>query len=315
MLDAAALIERATEACEPDAPGLADALRVALGHCLVWLNEWSTVGLIGTALLRSSVPALRAFGYVVEALVTGFSDEQIAEEQLARARVEIDAAVASHPSPTADIVAGYVPWIGARIAATAGRYETALDGAQTWLQHQRDSDFYSTGATRAAKQVAACQILTGRPADAMRTMEWVDQFDFVSANSDDIRALSHLALGDHARAEHHVRVHATRALTGRLIGEACDSALLLAALAHAEGHDDVARQLLLDMGMGQEPATIVYSAHLAAQLDIADQFAACQRRAIGYQTTSPEGPSGSRLAMTAVRQELHERGWLRPDGT
>ena len=68
------------------------------------------------------------------------------------------------------------------------------------------------------------------------------------------------------------------------------------------------------MGMGQEPATIIYGARLASQLDIGDQYAERQRLAIGYQTTSPEGPSGSRMAMTAVHRELHRRGWLRPDG-
>jgi hypothetical protein len=271
------------------------------------------MGRIATALKSSSVPALRAFGYVIEALVTGFSDQQTAEQQLARARVEIDAVRASNPSQTADIVAGYVPWIGARIAASAGRYDAAHDGTQTWLQIQRDTDFYSTGAARATKHAAVCQILTGRPTEALHTIEWVEQFDFVGSHTDDVRALSHLALSDHPQAEHHVRVHAARALTGRLIGEACDSALLLAALAHAEGDDDVARQLLLDMGMGQEPATIVYSAHLASQLDAADQHAKRQRLAFGYHTTSPEGPSGSRVAMAAVRRELHRRGWLPPD--
>jgi hypothetical protein len=166
---------------------------------------------------------------------------------------------------------------------------------------------------RATKHAAVCQILTGRPTESLHTIEWVEQFDFVGSNTDDVRALSHIALGDLPRAEHHVRVHAARALTGRLIGEACDSALLLAALAHADGDDDVARHLLLHMGMGQEPATIVYSAHLAAQLDVSDQHSERQQLAIGYHMTSPEGPSGSRVAVTALRQELHRRGWLPQD--
>jgi len=312
-LEAAALIKRATEACERDNPGLADALRIALIHCLVWLNEWSTIGAIASALMSSAVPALRAFGLIIEALVTGFSDRQTAEQQLARAKVEVEAAVAAHPSLTGDIIAGYVPWIGARIAANAGDYETALHGSQAWLDIQRDTDFYSTGATRATKHIAVCEILIGRPTDALRTIEWVEQFDFVGSNTDDVRALSHLALGDRSQAEHDIRVQAFRALTGRLIGEVCDSALLLAALAHAEGADDVARRLLLDMGMGQEPATIVYTAYLASQLGLADQHAERQRLAIGYHTTSPEGPSGSRMAMTAVRHELQRRGWIPAD--
>ena len=37
-----------------------------------------------------------------------------------------------------------------------------------------------------------------------------------------------------------------------------------------------------------------------------------QRLAIGYHTTSPEGPSGSRKAMTAVRRELQRRSQADP---
>src|SRR3954454_525688 len=201
------------------------------------------------------------------------------------ARGTAEAVVASNPSPTADIVAGYVAWIGARIAAVAGDYEMALHRSQAWLQMQRDSDFYSTGATRGTKHIAVCEILTGRLSEALRTIEWVEQFDFVGSNSADVRALIYLALGYHLQAEHHVRVHAARAVTGRLVGEATDSVLLLAALAHAESDDDVARHLLLRMGMGQEPATIVYSARLASELGIADQHAERQRLAIGYLAT------------------------------
>jgi hypothetical protein len=277
------------------------------------LNEWSTIGDIASALTSSAVPALRAFGFILEALVTGFLDRKTAEQQLERARVEVEAVVAATPSLTADIIAGYVPWIGARIAANAGDYETALRGSQAWLDIQRDTDFYTTGATRATKHIAVCEILTGRPTDAFRTIEWVEQFDFVGSHTDDVRVLSRLALGDRSQAEHDIRVHAFRALTGRLTGEVCDSALLLAALAHAEGADDVARQLLLHMGMGQEPATIVYTAYLASQLGVTDQHAERQRLAIGYHTTSPEGPSGSRMAMTAVRHELQRRGWIPAD--
>jgi hypothetical protein len=308
-LEAATLLERAIQECEEHESDITDALHVALAHCLVWLNEWSTVGRIAASLVRSSVPPLRAFGYVVVALVEGFSDVQAAHAQLRRAQSEVDEVLRTSPSLTADIVAGYVPWIRARISANAGDYASSLDDSEAWLAVQKATDFFSTGATRAVKHAAVCQILLDQPQAALRTMEWLEQFNFVGSNTDDIQALSHLALGELTQAERHVRVHAARAMTGRLVGEACDSALLLAALANAEGNDAIARELVLQMGMGQEPAMIVYSNHLASELGITDEHAQRQRFAMGYHSGSVEGPSGSRMAMTAVRDEIRRRGW------
>jgi hypothetical protein len=114
---------------------------------------------------------------------------------------------------------------------------------------------------------------------------------------------------DLAAAADLIRAHARRGLSGRLPGEVCDSALLLAALAHAEGDDDVCRELLLRMGMGLEPATVVYSGYLAAQVGVASEHAEQQRRALTYGVSSAEGLSGSRVAEAAVRRELTRRGW------
>jgi hypothetical protein len=309
-LDVIALIERARQGCRQEDAGLSDALKVALGHCLVWLNEWTTLGRIADSLMGSAVPPLRAWGFIIAALVTGFSDVDAARVALRRAEADVETVLRTNPSLTADVVAGYVPWIRARISATAGDYASALHDTEAWLDVQAATDFYSTGATRAVKHAAVCQLLIGETDSAARTIERLDQFDFIGSNTDDVHALRYLALGEIALAEGHIRTHAARALTGRLIGEACDSALLLAALATAEGDIDLGRDLLLHMGMGQEPATIVYSSHLAAQLGITDQHAEGQRCAMGYNTKSPEGPSGSRIALEAVRNAVRRRGWL-----
>jgi hypothetical protein len=159
------------------------------------------------------------------------------------------------------------------------------------------------------KHAAVCQILIGQTESARHTIEGLDQFDFVGSNTDDVRALRYLACGERALAEGHIRTHAIRALTVRLLGEACDSALLLATLATAEGDADKGRDLLLHMGMGQEPATIVYSNYLAARLGITIEHARQQRIAMGYSARSPEGPGGSHLALGVVREELRRRGW------
>jgi predicted ATPase len=308
-LDASTLLQRAIQACEGTDPDLTDALHTALGLCLVWLNDWTTIGAIAARLVRSSVPPLRAFGFLLVANVTAFSDPDAAQAQLRRAAAEVDDVLTTSPSVTADVVAGCLPYVRARIEAAGGDYVAALLDTQAYLTAQETADFYMTTTSRAMKQAAVFEILLGRPESALRTVEWFDQFDFVGSNTDDVKALSYLGLGDLVAAERHVRAHAARAMTGRLLGETCDSAALLAALADAEGNSSVARELVLQMGMGQEAAIIVHSNHLAAKLGIAAEHTERRYLAMGYDARSAEGPSGSRTATTAVRNELRRRGW------
>jgi hypothetical protein len=89
----------------------------------------------------------------------------------------------------------------------------------------------------------------------------------------------------------------------------CDSALLLAALARADGEDELARDILRHMGMGLEPATVVYSRHLADELGVAAQHAERQQLAWSHEGDNPQGPSGTYLAAAAVSSELARRGW------
>ena len=308
-LEARAAIERAIPPCEIEDNELADHLRVALLLTLVWLNDWLTIEQIGAALTTSPIPPLRVVGFTVLALVTSFTEHETGREQLTHAQSELDAALVTSPGLNTDMAAGLLVWIRARLAAATGDYETALRNTQAWLTQQMSADYFTTGATRGVKHAAVCQLLLGEPAAALETVAWLEQFGVPSSNSDEIRALANLALDNAAQAEHHIRVHAARAISGRLTGEACDSALLLAALAHAEEHDDIARGLLLHMGMGLEPATVVYSTHLAIQLGVTSEHAERQQLTLGYSSTSEQGLSGSRMAMAAVRNEFARRGW------
>jgi hypothetical protein len=106
-----------------------------------------------------------------------------------------------------------------------------------------------------------------------------------------------------------VRAHAKQGLSGRMPGQVCDSTLLLAALARAEGDDDRARHLLRHMGTGLEPGVSIYSRHLADRLGIGTELAELQRRALTYDAMSRQGPNGTRLALTAGRAEIARRGW------
>ena len=78
---------------------------------------------------------------------------------------------------------------------------------------------------------------------------------------------------------------------------------------HAEGLDDVVRDLLGQMGMGLEPATVIYSNDLATVLGIAAAHHDRQRLTLTFRPNSPERPSGHRMAAAAVRQELARRVW------
>ena len=308
-IEARGLIERAIAACEIHEPELTDHLRVGLMMSVAWLNDWTTFGRAASTLTTSAIASFRAIGLTCLAFVTALNDVERAHALLSQAQSELEIPLATNPGLYHGIASGLIPWIRGRIAGLSGDFETALRGTEQFLESSKAADYYTTAAARAAKHAAVCQVLLGDPASALRTIEWLEGFDVSIFNGDEIRALAHLALGDAIEAEALIRAHAERALTGRMIGEVCDSALLLAAYAEAEGSQDVARRLLLQMGIGKEAATVIYSGHLAARLGISVQYAERQRIALTYDTSSAEGPSGTRMAAAAVRDELSRRGW------
>ena len=92
------------------------------------------------------------------------------------------------------------------------------------------------------------------------------------------------------------------ALRTDVLTQASDGALLLAALASAEGDDDRAVELLLHMGLGSQPATIVYGG-LARRLGVSSERAERLAAALAYGFGSDEGPTGTLMALRAVREE------------
>ena len=67
------------------------------------------------------------------------------------------------------------------------------------------------------------------------------------------------------------------AMVGRLSMQANETMLLLAALADAEGDQELAIELLLEVGPGRSPITIKYGEELAQRLRVGDAYAAQQR--------------------------------------
>jgi hypothetical protein len=89
----------------------------------------------------------------------------------------------------------------------------------------------------------------------------------------------------------------------------CDTVVLLAALAKAEGDHTRAADLLRHMGAGLEPGVIVMSRHLAEQLGFTDEHVELQEQARTYTALDPQGLNGTRMAADALRAELIRRGW------
>jgi predicted ATPase len=308
-MEARALIERALGGLASDQTALADCLRRSMVMTSAWLNDWSLYERMAGELTRSPMAETRAFGLLALGVASPFSDVETSNRQLAKARAELASLTTTTPDVPNEFMAGLIRWVEGRVSAAHGDLEAGLEGILAFLATCRAIDYFPTTTPRAAKLAAACQILLGDPASAIETVAWLESFDISTFNCDDIRALALLAQGDLTDAQALIRAHATRGLTGPMRGQVCDSALLLSVLAYLEADHDTARHLLLEMGIGLEPATIVYSSHLAAWLDVAVEHNERQQLALNYNAASPQGISGTRMAAAAVREELTRRGW------
>ena len=67
--------------------------------------------------------------------------------------------------------------------------------------------------------------------------------------------------------------------------------------------------LLLDMGLGRQPATIIYSNHLAERLNISADHASAQLQALFAAPDSDGGPTGAARARKSLHNEIVRRGW------
>lgn len=154
-----------------------------------------------------------------------------------------------------------------------------------------------------------CQIILGMPTQALETVAELDAYGLAFFDGAEVRTLAHLELGDVGAAMHQLRIQVARGRTGRFPGEANDSVLLLARLAHAEGDIARARELLLQSWFCRTDATIIFSHELARRLEVSDEHERCQRQAVMFGSRGPEGINGMHLAMAALRAELTRRGW------
>jgi hypothetical protein len=276
-----------------------------------WLTDWATYTEAARALTGSPHSVVRALGHGALGVPIPFPDTDSGLVEIQRARAELAAARAADHDLLSGLVAATIRWVEARVAAAHGDLQGGLDGCMDFLAGCGDIDYHLTVTPRAVKLAAICQILLGNPAGATRPITWLEELAPAVFKTEDIQAYALLAQDRCANAEPLVRDQAKEGLSGRgrLPGQVSDSVVLLAALAHAEGDNDVAANLLRQMGAGLEPAAMLMSRHLAEQLGFGVEQAELQERAQGYKANDPQGLKGTRMAADAVRAELTRRGW------
>jgi hypothetical protein len=86
--------------------------------------------------------------------------------------------------------------------------------------------------------------------------------------------------------------------------QANDTVLLFAALADAEGDQEKAAELILQMGTGRSPITIKYGEELAERLGVEELYTS------QFDTERTGDYLGADRAMAAVRAEAARRGWI-----
>jgi hypothetical protein len=96
------------------------------------------------------------------------------------------------------------------------------------------------------------------------------------------------------------------------VSRQCSDSLLLAQLAHAEGDDTTAIDLVSKLDVCRLAPTIHCARLLALQLGVAEQRARDEQECIAPQNAAEHGPFGVRRVMATLRAELGRRGWLEP---
>ena len=290
---------------------LADFLSIGRMQSCITLEDWDAFFEIGGQLAASPDPRARCLANAGMAIPTALYFHDATVELHAKAAADLALARESVPGSAAEAAAATFLFARSVHMAYARDYRSAL---QLLVEGSPDLDaqhHVSTFDLTLRFDAALYQILVGEPEAALRTLESLDlaQFAYAYGDHHDYRALAHLALGEHERAIEHLRANAALAATGLRPRQSNDSVLVLAALAHTEGDDDRARELLLDMGMGQTCATVAYSRELAERLGVGDEF-----RNREWFVTTPEGRAehgvlGSTSAARTLRNELGRRGW------
>jgi len=315
-LEAVALFDRCIERLDESDPDLALHLRVAVMAPLLVSGNWETYDTLRTELIRSSDPRARSSARALTSLVLAHTDPDAALEFGEAAQVDLEQAEAEMPGLSTLGTAAVVAWTQACVAGSRGDLTAALHFAERGVEQGTSSDFVTDVWPNLLVVLSATQVMLESPADALSTLAGLEGMNYGWGNGDEVRVFAHLALGDLDSARKCARRHAVNATTGRHAGETADNALLLAALAHAEGNDEVATGLLASTEGGHHGVRWLAN-DLARRIGIDDTSSASAHRPLNTTRNRKDAQAVSvedryaqdRQTLEAVRQELARRRW------
>ncbi len=282
---------------------LADCLRAAVTNTLILLAEFTRLIQVARLLQGSAIPACRVVGSGCLAFISALRSPEVVAGHLERGHRDLALAHAEQPGLNSNLAQSMLASMEALLLIYAGDYHEALARAN---EIPPDSDqFGHRTADDGIRNyiIAGLYLLVEDPATTLEQLESLATYPF-PYEIRGFRALAHLALGDLDTAREEIRLHATEAMVGRLSMQSNDTVLLFAALADAEGDQEMAAGLIVDMGTGRSPITIKYGEELARRLGVADAYAS------QFLPTRTGDYLGVDRAMAAVRKEVARRGWI-----
>jgi hypothetical protein len=224
-------------------------------------------------------------------------------------RAQAALASVEEAGPYADGVRAAVAWSGGVLHLYEDDPAAALDAFDRAVDLWRLHDRLTGSELHVHTEAAMCLLLLGQPKQALARAARTDGLPFGLGDNHAVTALAHLALSHVEVATQHILDHALEAATGKVGRKCSDSLLMLAHLAHAEGDDPTAIDLLAKAGMCRQPSTIQCARVLARTLGRAEQHARDELECMTPQSTAEHGPLGVRRAMAALHEEIRRRGW------
>ncbi len=307
MSEYRALADRALLGLASTDPELAGYVRSQNLFALGMHQDWPAFLPMARELTTAPTAVLRSTGWAMLAWLAAFTDAEVSRKFLARAQAEYDDLDALAMEREAGVPFATMRWAAATVALHDGDYRAASEYSQPVVD-TTDRAAWTYLTLEHSSIVAVCQVLLGTPARALDTVAERDHYALDFFDGAEITSLAHLALDELDRARQTIRTHATRAATGRVISESDDSLVLLAALAHCEGDDEVARELLSSTGLERQPSTIAYAGDLAKRLGMSEDLDE-QRRRVRVFLDEQALLDVSQRSLAALRSELHRRGW------
>ena len=305
--EAKALFHRCEARLDAVDANLADYLRCSIVPSLVLVDDWSTVRQISKRLAASDDAHLQAVGYGWLAYMHGTTSPAKAREWRDRSLAAL--AALAETGQNADQLRSNLMWLLGVTHVHVGDLAAALVSFDQACDMASGQDRVTTIGLGANADAAMCLLLLGDPTKALARIARVDGFPYVLGRIQSVTALAHLALGSVEIARQHIRDHAFEAATGRQSRQCSDTLLLLAQLAHKEGDDRSAVDLLSKLGMCRSPSTNHGARMLARELGVAEQRARDEQECTTLRSFAEHGPLGVRRAMAALNQEIKRRGW------